>query len=123
MNKKINILIVDDDEINIFALKAVLLSRGYMVSSVLGGFEAIDVLKNSNDIDLVLMDIMMPVIDGYQTIFKIRNELNLVKLPIIALTAKAMKGDMEKCIESGADAYCAKPVNIDELESIIFKLI
>lgn len=123
MSQKLHLLIVDDDDINIFALKAVLLSRSYIVSSVTSGQEAIDLLLKPHTIDVVLMDIMMPEMDGYQAIDKLRNEHGMVTLKIIALTAKAMKGDREKCLEVGADAYCSKPVDIDELESIIKKLI
>ena len=119
----INVLIVDDDDINIFALSAVLQSRNYTVFSASDGQAAVDFMTNENSIDIVLMDIMMPVMDGFQAIEILRTREKTVSIPIIALTAKAMQGDMEKCIQSGANAYCSKPVDIDELIGIMNKFI
>ena len=115
MNSKINILIVDDDDRNIFALSAVLKSRNFIVNSVTDGKAAVEYMAKSNSIDIILMDIMMPVMDGFQAIAIIRAQDSNNDIPIIALTAKAMQGDREKCLSAGADDYCSKPVDIDEL--------
>ena len=89
------------------------------VSSASDGNEALDLLKNKNDIELILMDMMMPNKDGYQTIEEIRKDLGLVKIPIIAVTAKAMLGDREKCIDVGANDYVTKPVDTERLLSLL----
>lgn len=89
------------------------------VSSASDGNEALDLLKNKNDIELILMDMMMPNKDGYQTIEEIRKDLGLVKIPIIAVTAKAMLGDREKCIDAGANDYVTKPVDTERLLSLL----
>jgi CheY-like chemotaxis protein len=115
MNK--GVLVVDDDVRNIFALSSVLERRGMKVFTASTGSEAIDLLQATPDLSIVLMDIMMPEMDGYQTIQKIRQDPTFRKLPIIALTAKAMKGDREKCFEAGASDYLAKPVNTEQLLS------
>jgi len=109
------VLVVDDDVRNIFALGSVLERHGMKVFTAQNGREAISSLQSTSDIGLVLMDIMMPEMDGYQTIGLIRQEEAFRRLPIIALTAKAMKGDREKCLEAGASDYLAKPVNTDQL--------
>jgi CheY-like chemotaxis protein len=108
-------LLVDDDARNIFALSSMLERRGMRVLTATTGAEAIDLVKSTPDLAIVLMDIMMPEMDGYQTIGAIRDDPAFRRLPIIALTAKAMKGDREKCLESGASEYLAKPVNTDQL--------
>ncbi|MBF0501028.1 MAG: HAMP domain-containing protein [Candidatus Riflebacteria bacterium] len=113
------VLIVDDDVRNIFALTGFLEKHGMKLFSAENGKEACEIVKNSSQIDLVLMDIMMPEMDGYATIREIRGIEKLKDLPIIALTAKAMKGDREKCIEAGASDYIAKPVNTDQLLSMM----
>nr|WP_106778974.1 response regulator [Lysinibacillus timonensis] len=113
------ILLVDDDIRNVFALSSVLEMVGYEIVFAENGIESLHVLQTQKDIDLVLMDIMMPEMDGYEAIQKIRNELNLSDLPIIALTAKAMKEDREKCLAIGASDYIAKPVNPDQLISLM----
>ncbi|HUW88873.1 MAG TPA: response regulator [Candidatus Paceibacterota bacterium] len=113
------VLIVDDDVRNIFALTAALESKGVIVSSAENGVIAIDLLRKTPDIDLVLMDIMMPEMDGYETMREIRKLAKFKKLPIIALTAKAMVGDREKCLEAGASDYLSKPVNIEQLSSLM----
>jgi HAMP domain-containing protein/CheY-like chemotaxis protein/signal transduction histidine kinase len=114
-----NVLVVDDDARNIFALSSVLERRGMSVLTATTGKEAIAMLESKSDIAIVLMDIMMPEMDGYQTMQVIRANPALRRLPIIALTAKAMKGDREKCIEAGASDYLAKPVNTEQLLSAL----
>jgi hypothetical protein len=112
-------LLVDDDARNIFALSSVLERRGMNVLTATTGSEAIGIIEATPDLAIVLMDIMMPEMDGYQTIEKIRQNARLRRLPIIALTAKAMKGDREKCLEAGASDYLAKPVNTEQLLSAL----
>jgi len=113
------VLIVDDDARNIFALSIVLENRDMEVLSATNGRQAIETIQNTPDLAVVLMDIMMPEMDGYQTMREIRRIPNFRTLPILALTAKAMKGDREKCLEAGASDYIAKPVNTDELLSLL----
>jgi len=108
---------VDDDARNIFALSSVLERRGMKVLTAMTGEEAIKIVDSTPGVALVLMDIMMPQMDGYQTIDLIRKNPSFRRLPIIALTAKAMKGDREKCLEAGASDYLAKPVNTEQLLS------
>jgi CheY-like chemotaxis protein/HAMP domain-containing protein len=112
------VLLVDDDARNIFALSSVLERRGMDVLTATTGLEAIGTL-NSTDVSIVLMDIMMPDMDGYQTMQRIRSSGRHQRLPIIALTAKAMKGDREKCLEAGASDYLAKPVDTEQLLSVL----
>ena len=112
-------LLVDDDARNIFALSSVLERRGMKVLTATTGNEAIQLLDSDAGIAIVLMDIMMPEMDGYQTMEQIRKNANFRRLPIIALTAKAMKGDREKCLEAGASDYLAKPVNTEQLLSAL----
>ena len=109
------LLIVDDDPRNIFAMSSVLERRGMKVVTASTGKEAINRLQSTSEIAIVLMDIMMPEMDGYETMQAIRAQGNWLRLPIIALTAKAMKGDREKCLEAGASDYLAKPVNTEQL--------
>jgi HAMP domain-containing protein/signal transduction histidine kinase/DNA-binding response OmpR family regulator len=111
------VLVVDDDVRNIFALSSVLERRGMTVLTAGTGREAIDTLSSTPDVAIVLMDIMMPEMDGYETMQVIRQNPAFRRLPIIALTAKAMKGDREKCLEAGASEYLAKPVNTEQLLS------
>ena len=113
------VLLVDDDARNIFALSSVLERRGMEVLTATTGREAIALLESTSDVAIVLMDIMMPEMDGYQTMQVIRNKVEFRRLPIIALTAKAMKGDREKCLEAGASDYLAKPVNTEQLLSAL----
>jgi HAMP domain-containing protein/CheY-like chemotaxis protein/signal transduction histidine kinase len=113
------VLLVDDDSRNIFALSSVLERRGMRVLTATTGREAIELVESTPDLAIVLMDIMMPEMDGYQTIGKIREQPEYRRLPIIALTAKAMKGDREKCLEAGASDYLAKPVNTEQLLSAL----
>lgn len=113
MKKKV--LIVDDDSRNIFALKLTLKARAYEVETAETGQEAIDILKKDNDISVVLMDMMMPDMDGYQTMKIIRETPAIKDKIIIAVTAQAMAEDREKCLEAGADDYITKPINVDQL--------
>ena len=113
------VLVVDDDVRNIFALSSVLERRGMTVLSAGTGREAIATLNSTPDLAIVLMDIMMPEMDGYETMQVIRQNPAFRRLPIIALTAKAMKGDREKCLEAGASEYLAKPVNTEQLLSAL----
>jgi CheY-like chemotaxis protein/HAMP domain-containing protein/signal transduction histidine kinase len=113
------VLLVDDDARNIFALSSVLERRGMHVLTATTGSEAIALVESRPDLSLVLMDIMMPQMDGYQTMAVIREQPKFRRLPIIALTAKAMKGDREKCLEAGASDYLAKPVNTEQLLSAL----
>ncbi|MBB5551181.1 HAMP domain-containing protein [Rhizobium lentis] len=113
------VLLVDDDARNIFALSSVLERRGMRVLTATTGSEAIDIINNEPSVAIVLMDIMMPGMDGYETMQVIRSEPRFRRLPILALTAKAMKGDREKCLEAGASDYLAKPVNTEQLLSAL----
>jgi HAMP domain-containing protein/CheY-like chemotaxis protein len=113
------VLVVDDDMRNIFALSSVLERRGMAVLTAGTGREAISMLESTSDVAIVLMDIMMPEMDGYATMQVIRQNPLFRRLPIIALTAKAMKGDREKCLEAGASEYLAKPVNTEQLLSAL----
>jgi CheY-like chemotaxis protein/signal transduction histidine kinase len=113
------VLVVDDDVRNIFALSSVLERRGMFVLTAGTGREAIATLESTPDVAIVLMDIMMPEMDGYETMQVIRQNPSFRRLPIVALTAKAMKGDREKCMEAGASEYLAKPVNTEQLLSAL----
>jgi len=113
------VLVVDDDVRNIFALSSVLERRGMSVLTAGTGREAIATLESTPEVAIVLMDIMMPEMDGYETMQVIRQNVAFRRLPIIALTAKAMKGDREKCLEAGASEYLAKPVNTEQLLSAL----
>jgi HAMP domain-containing protein/CheY-like chemotaxis protein/signal transduction histidine kinase len=111
------VLLVDDDARNIFALSSVLERRGMRVLTATTGNEAIQLVESTPELAIVLMDIMMPEMDGFQTMEIIRKNPSFRRLPIVALTAKAMKGDREKCLEAGASDYLAKPVNTEQLLS------
>ena len=115
------VLLVDDDLRNVFALTSALESKGFNVRIAKNGQEAIDALNDHHDINVTLMDIMMPVMDGFEAMKRIRasNDARLKKIPIIALTAKAMREDHEKCIEAGASDYLPKPVNLDNLMTVL----
>jgi CheY-like chemotaxis protein len=113
------VLVVDDDARNIFALSSVLERRGMRVRTATTGTEAIKLMDETPDLSIVLMDIMMPELDGYETIRLVRQNPSFRRLPVIALTAKAMKGDREKCLEAGASDYLAKPVNTEQLLSAL----
>ena len=113
------VLIIDDDNRNIFALKAVLKAKGYQCLSATGAEEGIVLLEQDKNIGVVLMDMMMPGMDGYESIKNIRSKPQYKGLPIIAVTAKAMSGDREKCIAAGASDYISKPVDLDQLVSLL----
>jgi CheY-like chemotaxis protein len=113
------VLVVDDDVRNIFALSSVLERRGMKVLTAGTGREAIETIESTPDLAIVLMDIMMPEMDGYETMQVIRQNPAMRRLPIVALTAKAMKGDRERCLEAGASEYLAKPVNTEQLLSAL----
>jgi len=113
------VLVVDDDARNIFALTSLLENQDMNVISATSGQNAIEMIENNRDLNVVLMDIMMPDMDGYETMRAIRLRPEFRTLPIIALTAKAMKGDREKCLDAGASDYIAKPVNTDQLLSLM----
>ncbi len=113
------VLIADDDMRNIFSLSSVLAEKDMIVFEAENGHEAIEVLQQNPDIDLILMDIMMPVMDGYEAIRSIRQDHRFTSLPIIALTAKAMKGDQEACLKAGASDYTTKPVDMTKLFSLM----
>ena len=113
------ILVVDDDDRNVFALSNVLKKHGFEVAVAEDGLESIQMFKKENDIDLVLMDIMMPKMDGYEAIQAIRNLDTGKDVPIIALTAKAMKDDRDKCVKAGANDYMTKPIDIEKLLSLL----
>jgi CheY-like chemotaxis protein len=113
------VLIVDDDVRNIFALTSALEAYNIQVLRAENGREGIETLEQNPDIDVVLMDIMMPEMDGYETMQAMRRIEQFKDLPIIALTAKAMKADRDKCIDAGASDYIAKPLDIDQLLSML----
>jgi CheY-like chemotaxis protein len=113
------VLVVDDDARNIFALTTLLENHEMEPLSATNGRQAIELIKQQEDIGIVLMDIMMPEMDGYQTMMEIRRDPKFEALPILALTAKAMKGDRDKCLAAGASDYVAKPVNTQELLSLL----
>jgi two-component system, cell cycle response regulator DivK len=113
------ILIIDDDARNIFALAAVLRSRGIEVISALSAKQGIDLIQSNPGIKVVLLDMMMPEMDGYETIYQIRKLEGKEEIPIIAVTAQAMVGDRERIIESGATDYVSKPIDIDRLMDVL----
>jgi hypothetical protein len=110
---------VDDDIRNIFAMTSLLEPHKMNILSAETGRGAIELLQQTSDVDVVLMDIMMPDMDGYDTMRAIRKLAKFRSLPIIALTAKAMKGDREKCIEAGASDYISKPVDTEQLLALL----
>lgn len=109
------ILLVDDDERNTFALTSFLDTLDLQFQIARDGMEALRILRGDTHFDLVLLDMMMPEMDGYETLANIRSDANLASLPVIALTAKAMKGDREKCLEAGATDYLSKPLDLKML--------
>ena len=110
------VIVVDDDHRNIFSLKNALAKEGMNVITAENGVECLNKMA-VDSVDIILMDIMMPVMDGYETMKHIRAMENQQDIPIIALTAKAMKGDREKCLEAGANDYISKPMKLDQLLS------
>ncbi|CAM4065625.1 response regulator [Flavobacterium antarcticum] len=121
MNRK-KVLIIDDDSRNIFALTATLKSRSFECISCLSAPEAIELLQKQKDIDIILIDMMMPEMDGYDAIPLIKELPDYKQVPVIAVTAQAMTGDREKCIEAGADDYISKPINVDKLMLVLNQL-
>jgi len=119
MTHTATILIIDDDQRNIFALTAVLRSRGFTVQSASSAHDGLHLLEQNQGIKVVLMDIMMPEMDGYEAISAIRLNERLNGIKLIAVTAQAMVGDREKCLAAGADGYISKPVDIDRLMEIL----
>jgi len=117
------ILIIDDDNRNIFALSAVLKARKYECLSATSGEDGLNLLKQNSDIAVVLMDMMMPGMDGYQAMAKMREDETLSGIPVIAVTAQAMVGDRERCLEAGAVGYVSKPINVDTLTGLLTKYI
>jgi len=122
MEKK-RILIIDDDNRNIFALKAVLKSKGYQCLSAIGGEEGLQLLEEQKDIAVVLMDMMMPGMDGYEAMAIMGKDPELKDIPVIAVTAQAMLGDRERCLNAGAVGYVSKPINVDSLTALLVKYI
>jgi len=117
------VLIIDDDAKNIFALDAMLRSRGWTTVSATSIQEAMAVLANTKTISIILLDMMMPDMDGYEGLGLFRNDPLLKGLPVIAVTAQAMKGDREKCLAAGADEYVSKPIDIDRLLTLMHQFI
>lgn len=114
---------VDDDPRNIFALASYLEHQGILVTTAVSGEEALRILAEAPGTELVLMDMMMPEMDGFEAIRRIRQDPQLQALPVIAVTACAMKGDREKCLEAGASEYVSKPVNLAELMDKMVELL
>jgi two-component system, chemotaxis family, sensor kinase CheA len=113
--KGVHILIVDDDARNTFALSSYLGIIGMQIHTAENGLQALAFLSQQPNTDIILMDMMMPEMDGYEAIEKIRSNSLTRQKPIIAVTAKAMKGDREKCLQAGASEYVSKPINMPEL--------
>jgi two-component system cell cycle response regulator DivK len=120
---KDKILIIDDDNRNIFALSAVLKARKYNCVSATSGEQGLEILKADKDIGVVLMDMMMPGMDGYEAMAVMNKDMDLKHVPVIAVTAQAMLGDRERCLEAGAIGYVSKPINVDQLTDLITKYI
>lgn len=112
-------MIIDDDPRNIFALAATLKTKGFQCLSALTAGEGIAFMKEDKDIKVVLLDMMMPEMDGYEVLQVIRSDKELAGLMVVAVTAQAMLGDREKCLEAGADNYVSKPIDVDRLLKII----
>jgi CheY-like chemotaxis protein len=118
MGKK-RILIIDDDSRNIFALSATLRARSFDCISCTNAKDALDLLKTDDVVDAILIDMMMPDMDGYEAIPRIKNIEKRVKTPIFSVTAQAMVGDREKCLQAGATDYISKPVDVDRLLQLL----
>lgn len=121
MNKKLTLLLADDEPRNIFALKAVLTLKGYRVLTAQDGNECLHMLQQYPETDAVLLDMMMPEKDGYETLQEIRQDSRFRTLPVIAVTAQAMPGDREKCLQAGATAYVSKPIDEEQLVQVLQK--
>lgn len=116
---KKKVLIIDDDSRNIFALTAVLKSKGFQTLSAPGMTEAFAILANETEVGIILLDMMMPDMDGYEALPQIKREARWASIPVIAVTAQAMTGDRERCLAAGADDYLSKPVDVDQLLHIL----
>jgi two-component system cell cycle response regulator DivK len=114
MPKKL-ILIIDDDNRNIFALKAVLKAKGFDCLSASSAKEGFSIIEENENVAVILMDMMMPDMDGYQAISTMKKSEKLQNIPVLAVTAQAMVGDKERCLSAGASGYVSKPINVDEL--------
>lgn len=119
MNAEKIVLIIDDDSRNIFALKAVLKSKGFNVQSAASANEGLAMLRQNKGIKIVLLDMMMPDMDGYETLGLIRSDNELSHTTVFAVTAQAMTGDREKCLEAGANEYVSKPIDVDLLLDLL----
>lgn len=119
MKEKKTVLIIDDENRNIFALKAVLKSKGFHVESATSSNEGISLLRKNKNIGVVLLDMMMPDMDGYEALGLIRSDKDLVNTTVFAVTAQAMMGDREKCLEAGANEYVSKPIDVDVLLNLL----
>jgi two-component system, cell cycle response regulator DivK len=117
------VLIIDDDNKNIYALTATLKSRDFSTISALSARDGIELLAKDPAIKVVLMDMMMPDMDGYEALREIKGDNKFKDLPVIAVTAQAMYGDREKCLAAGADHYIPKPINVDHLLVILHKYV
>lgn len=117
--KKKKILIIDDDSRNIFALKAVLTAKKYTCLVATSAQEGFNVIQKNDDVGVVLLDMMMPEMDGYEALAKREKEPALKKIPVIAVTAQAMTGDRERCLQAGANGYISKPVNVEDLVNLL----
>ena len=123
MDSNKSILIIDDDSRNIFALTLYLKAKGFRSVSALSAKEGMEKLKTEKDVAIVLMDMMMPEMDGYEAINTIKAQREFADLPIIAVTAQAMTGDKEKCLAAGASGYISKPIDMDKLIEVIKDLV
>ena len=123
MKNRKEILIIDDDSKNIFALSAVLKAKKYDCVSALSADSGFDLIAENKNIGVVLMDMMMPEMDGYEAIKKMKSDAAMNSIPVVAITAQAMTGDREKCLEAGADGYISKPVDVTELVKLLNKLM
>lgn len=117
--KENSLLIIDDDHRNIFALVAVLRAKGFKVLSAQSAQEGIALMRTEPGIKVVLLDMMMPDMDGYEALSVIKADEALVEIPVFAVTAQAMLGDRERCLEAGADEYISKPVDVDRLLQLL----
>ena len=123
MDQGTEILIIDDDSRNVFALNAVLKAQNFSCICASNAESGLQILKENKKIGLVLMDMMMPDMDGYEAITVMKKDMDLNKIPIISVTAQAMMGDRERCLAVGADGYVSKPIRISELLRLIDKLM
>lgn len=109
------ILVIDDDNRNIFALKAVLKAKGFECLSAISAHDGFAIMEERDGVSVVLMDMMMPDMDGYQAMAAMKKSPKMQNIPVLAVTAQAMVGDKERCLSAGASGYVSKPINVDEL--------